>query len=290
MKRSPGREGAASSLCKNVRSCTAYRRVSLVGLIMKLNGKKALVTGAGQGIGQGIAIRLAEEGADVAIDYPRDQDRSGAEETRAAIEKLGRRAPLVQADVSKSADAQRMVAETVEALGGLDILVNNAGIERHAAFLDIAEADYAAVIAVNLNGPFFATQAFARHRRDVKQPGKVINISSVHEELPFPNFTPYCMAKGGLKMMMRNLAIELAPMGITVNNIAPGAIETPINHKLLNDPKLLHALLENIPLGRLGKPSDVAGVAAFLASADADYITGATIVVDGGILWNYSEQ
>jgi len=257
---------------------------------MKLNGKKALVTGAGQGIGQGIAIRLAEEGADVAIDYPRDQDRSGAEETRAAIEKLGRRAPLVQADVSKSADAQRMVAETVEALGGLDILVNNAGIERHAAFLDIAEADYAAVIAVNLNGPFFATQAFARHRRDVKQPGKVINISSVHEELPFPNFTPYCMAKGGLKMMMRNLAIELAPMGITVNNIAPGAIETPINHKLLNDPKLLHALLENIPLGRLGKPSDVAGVAAFLASADADYITGATIVVDGGILWNYSEQ
>jgi glucose 1-dehydrogenase len=118
----------------------------------------------------------------------------------------------------------------------------------------------------------------------------VINISSVHEELPFPNFTPYCMTKGGMKMMMRNLAIELAPLGITVNNIAPGAIETPINSKLLNDPKLLHALLENIPLGRLGKGADVGGVAAFLASADADYITGATIVVDGGLLWNYSEQ
>jgi glucose 1-dehydrogenase len=169
-------------------------------------------------------------------------------------------------------------------------LVNNAGIELHAQFLDITEADYAAVIAVDLDGPFFATQAFARHRRDVKQPGKVINISSVHEELPFPNFTAYCIAKGGLKMMMRNLAIELAPLGITVNNIAPGAIETPINRKLLNDPKLLNPLLENIPLHRLGKPSDVAGVAAFLASADADYITGATIVVDGGILWNYSEQ
>ena len=257
---------------------------------MRLSGKKALVTGAGQGIGQAIAVRLAEEGADVAIDYPREQDRAAAEATCGSIEKLGRRAPLIEADVSRAADAQRMVAAAVEALGGLDILVNNAGIERHAAFPDITEQDYAAVIAVNLNGPFFATQAFARHRRDVKQPGKVINISSVHEDLPFPNFTPYCMSKGGLKMMMRNLAIELAPLGITVNNIAPGAIETPINQKLLNDPKLLNPLLENIPLGRLGKTADVAGVAAFLASADADYITGATIVVDGGLLWNYSEQ
>jgi glucose 1-dehydrogenase len=257
---------------------------------MRLSGKKVLVTGAGQGIGQAIAVRFAEEGADVAIDYPRDQDRAGAESTSGSIEKLGRRAPLILGDVSKPADAQRMVTASVEALGGLDILVNNAGIERHAPFLDVTEEDYAAVVAVNLNGPFFATQAFARHRRDVKQPGKVINISSVHEELPFPNFTAYCMAKGGLKMMMRNLAIELATMGITVNNIAPGAIETPINHKLLNDPKLLNPLLANIPLGRLGKTADVAGVAAFLASADADYITGATIIVDGGLLWNYSEQ
>jgi glucose 1-dehydrogenase len=257
---------------------------------MKLSGKKALVTGAGQGIGQAIAIRLAEEGADVAIDYPRVQDEKAAESTRDAIVKLGRSAPLILGDVSKSADAQSMVAASIEALGGLDILVNNAGIERRAPFVDITEQDYAAVLAVNLNGPFFATQAFVRHRRDVKQPGKVINVSSVHEELPFPNFTPYCMAKGGLKMMMRNLAIELAPLSITVNNIAPGAIETPINHKLLNDPTLLNALLENIPLGRLGQTSDVAGVAAFLASADADYITGATIIVDGGLLWNYSEQ
>jgi glucose 1-dehydrogenase len=257
---------------------------------MRLSGKKILVTGSGQGIGQAIAVRLAEEGADIAINYPRDRDRGAAEATRDLIVKLGRRAPLVQADVSKPADTQRMVAETVEALGGIDVLVNNAGIEIHAPFLDVSEQDYAAVIAVDLNGPFFATQAFARHRRDVKQPGKVINISSVHEELPFPNFTAYCMAKGGMKMMMRNLAIELGPLGITVNNIAPGAIETPINQKLLNDPKLLNPLLENIPLGRLGKTPDVAGVAAFLASADADYITGATIVVDGGLLWNYREQ
>jgi glucose 1-dehydrogenase len=257
---------------------------------MRLNGKKALVTGAGQGIGQAIAIRFAQEGADVAIDYPREQDRKDAEQTAAQVEKAGRRAAIVQSDVSVQADVQRMMDEAVKQLGGVDILVNNAGIERRAPFLDIAEKDYRAVIGVDLDGPFFCTQAFARHRRDVKQPGRVINISSVHEELPFPNFTPYCIAKGGVKMMMRNLSIELAPLGITVNNIAPGAIETPINTKLLNDPKLLNALLDNIPLRRLGKGEDVAGVAAFLASSDADYITGATIVVDGGLLWNYSEQ
>ncbi len=145
-----------------------------------------------------------------------------------------------------------MVEQAVAALGGMDILVNNAGIERNADFVDVTERDYRAVIGVDMDGPFFVTQAFARHRVAVKQAGKVINISSVHEELPFPHFTAYCMAKGGLKMMMRNLAIELAPLGITVNNIAPGAIETPINAKLLNDPKLLNPLLENIPLRPLG--------------------------------------
>jgi len=203
---------------------------------------------------------------------------------------MGRVAASIQADVGQVADARRLVREAVASLGSLDILVNNAGIEKNAAFIDVTEDDYRAVLDVNLSGPFFATQEFVRHRRDVKAGGKVINISSVHEELPFPHFTSYCMAKGGLKMMMRNLAIELAPLGITVNNVAPGAIRTPINQKLLSDPQLLEPLLANIPLHRLGEPSDVAGVTAFLASADADYITGATLVVDGGLLWNYSEQ
>jgi len=255
---------------------------------MKLNGKRALVTGAGRGIGQAIAIRLAQEGADLAVDY-RD-DAADVAETCAEIEKLGRRAFGVQADVAILTQAQRVITDSVRKLGGLDILVNNAGIEKNAAFLDITEEDYQAVLNVNLDGPFFTSQAFARHCRDARQGGRIINVSSVHEELPFPHFTPYCISKGGLKMMMRNLAIELAPLGITVNNIAPGAIETPINSKLLNDPKLLKPLLANIPLGRLGKSADVAGVAAFLASSDADYITGASIVVDGGLLWNYSEQ
>ncbi len=255
---------------------------------MRLTDKRALVTGSDQGIGQGIAIRFAEEGAHVVINYRKNRD--GAEETRAQIEKMGRTASVIQADVSKLEEGQNLVAQSISALGGLDILVNNAGIEKNASFVDVSEEDYRAVVEVNMSGPFFVTQAFARHCRDARHAGKVINISSVHEELPFPHFTPYCMAKGGLKMMMRNLAIELAPLGITVNNIAPGAIETPINKKLLSDPKLLNPLLDNIPLHRLGKPSDVAAVAVFLASADADYITGASIFVDGGLTWNYSEQ
>jgi glucose 1-dehydrogenase len=255
---------------------------------MKLTGKKALVTGSNQGIGQAIALRLAEEGADLIIDYVTHPET--AEETVQTIRKLGRRAVAVQGDISKVADTQRMIAESVEALGGLDILVNNAGVEKHASFWDVTEADYDLVLDINLKGAFFTTQAFVRHRMEVKQPGKVINLSSVHEDLPFPHFTSYCASKGGMKMVMRNLSIELAPYGITINNIAPGAIETPINTSLLHDPAKLKALLDNIPLARLGKTSDVAGVAAFLASADADYITGATIVVDGGLTWNYSEQ
>ncbi len=255
---------------------------------MRLSGKNALVTGSDQGIGQGIALRLAEEGADVAVNYRKNHD--GAEATCAQIRQMGRRTAAVQADVGTIADARRVVEDAIAALGSIDILVNNAGIEKNASFVDVTEEDYREVIDVGMSGPFFCTQSFARHRRDVKGPGKVINISSVHEELPFPHFTAYCMAKGGLKMMMRNLSIELAPMGITINNVAPGAIQTPINEKLLHDPKLLDPLLANIPLKRLGQPTDVAGVVAFLASADADYITGTTIVVDGGLLWNYSEQ
>lgn len=255
---------------------------------MKLSGKRAVVTGSDQGIGQAIALRLAEEGADVVINYRKNQE--GAEETRAKIAGMGRRTQVIQADVSKIEEGRRLVSQSVEALGGLDILVNNAGIEKRAPFVDVTPEDYEAVVDVNMNGPFWIAQAFARHCRDAKHGGRIINISSVHEELPFPHFTAYCMAKGGLKMMMRNIAIELAELGITVNNIAPGAIETPINKKLLSDPKLLEPLLANIPLHRMGKPEDVAGVAAFLASSDADYITGTTTVIDGGLLWNYSEQ
>jgi glucose 1-dehydrogenase len=255
---------------------------------MKLEGKTVLITGGSQGIGQGIAFRLAEEGADIAVDYVGNSESADA--TVAQIQKRGRRALAVQADISSVDQIHSMMKQVVDSLGGVDVLINNAGVEKHASIWEVTERDYDLVLTINLKGAFFASQAFVQHRMAVKKPGKIINVSSVHEELPFPHFTSYCASKGGMKMMMRNLSIEVAPFGITVNNIAPGAIETPINTALLNDPPKLKALLDNIPLARLGQVSDVAGVAAFLASSDADYITGTTVVVDGGLTWNYSEQ
>jgi len=255
---------------------------------MKLQNKVALVTGSSQGIGRGIAVRLAEEGADLVINGRDDDDES--RQTLDQVRALGRRACFIAADVGVVAQCQRLVAQAVEQMGRLDILVNNAGVQKHSPFLEADEADYDLVLNVNLRGPFFLAQAFARHLRDAGGAGRIINNSSVHEELPFPNFTGYCASKGGLKMLMRNLAIELAPLGITVNNVAPGAIETPINRALMNQPEKLAGLLENIPAGRLGQPRDVAGAVAFLASDEADYITGTTLVIDGGLLWNYSEQ
>jgi glucose 1-dehydrogenase len=259
---------------------------------MKLEGKVALVTGSSQGIGQAIAIRLAQEGAQVVINYR--SNPAGAEETLEKVISAGGECHLgghsVKADLGMVEDVRNLIAEGVQHYGKLDILVNNAGIEKHAPFWEVAEADYDAVLNVNLKGVFFATQEMVKHLLASKRTGKIINISSVHEELPFPNFTAYCVSKGGMKMLTRNLAVELGPLGITINNVAPGAIETPINTKLLNDPTKLNALLQNIPLNRLGQPGDVASLVAFLASSDADYITGSTFVVDGGLTWNYQEQ
>jgi glucose 1-dehydrogenase len=255
---------------------------------VKLAGKVALVTGSSDGIGRAIAIRLATEGADIVIDYRSHPD--GAAETKAQVEATGRKGHIVRADMSKIDDVRGLIGESIRQFGKLDVLVNNAGIEKSADFWDVTEADYDSVIDVNLKGVFFATQEIVRHLKETNRPGKIINISSVHEELPFPHFTSYCVSKGGVKMMMRNLAVELGSLGITINNVAPGAIETPINTKLLNNPEQLNAVLKNIPLGRLGKPEDVAALVAFLASPDADYITGSTFYVDGGLLWNYQEQ
>lgn len=254
----------------------------------RLEGKSIAITGGDQGIGRAIAERLAQGGADIAICYR--ANLAGANEVLDEIKKLGRRATAIQCDVGKVADGERFISEAVRQLGKLDMLINNAGLEKHADFWDVTEADYDAVLNVNLKGLFFLTQAFVRHRMQVKAGGKIINISSVHEELPFPHFASYCASKGGLKMLTRNLSVELAPLGITINSIAPGAIETPINKNLLNDPTKLQALLKNIPLNRLGQPSDVAEMAAFLASDDCSYATGTTFFVDGGLLWNYQEQ
>jgi glucose 1-dehydrogenase len=254
----------------------------------RLAGKVAIVTGSGSGIGQSIAIRFASEGATVVVDY-RDHPEQ-ATDTKSKCEAAGGKAITVQADVSIIANTQSLVDQAYQQLGRCDILVNNAGVEIEAAFWDVTEADYDTVLDVNLKGAFFLTQAFVRRLRDAKLPGRVINISSVHEDMVFPHFSTYCASKGGIRMLMRDLAVELGTLGITVNNIAPGAIATPINTKMMADKPELDALLANIPLGRMGTPEEVAGLALFLASDDGAYCTGSTFIIDGGLIRNYHEQ
>jgi len=249
---------------------------------MRLEGKVAIVTGGGSGIGQVIAEQLASEGASVVIDYVGSAD--GAEKTAETINKQHGKGEIYLADVTSVEQTKRLVEEAWSRYGSADILVNNAGIEIRADFWDTTEEDYDKVLGVNLRGPFFLTQAFVRRLRAEKKPGRIINISSVHEDMAFPGFSTYCCSKGGMRMLMRDLAVELGPLGITCNNVAPGAIITPINKSLLENKPKLNALLQNIPLNRLGEPKDVASLVAFLASDEAGYINGATLTVDGGII------
>jgi len=249
-------------------------------------GKVAIVTGSSSGIGQSIAIRLGSEGAAVVVDFLSHPD--AANDTKTKIEAAGGKAIVVHADVSQLVDVQNLVEQAWTQLGGCDILVNNAGVERNAPFWQVSEADYDLVM--NLKGAFFLTQRFVQKLMEAKKPGRVINISSVHEDMVFPNFASYCAAKGGMRMLMRDLAMELGPSGITVNNVAPGAIATPINTKMMSNPTELAALLNNIPLGRMGTPEEVAALVAFLASDEAAYVTGSTYVMDGGLMRNYKEQ
>ncbi len=255
----------------------------------RFDGKVAVVTGSSSGIGQAIAVRLAGEGAAIVIDYHSHPE--GAEDTQKQIAAAGGgRSIIVQSDVSSVAGGQALIAAAFDQLGGCDILVNNAGVEKGADFWDVTEADYDTVLNLNLKGAFFITQALVRRLRDAKKPGRVINISSVHEDMVFPHFATYCAAKGGIRMLMRDLAVELGPLGITVNNVAPGAVVTPINKGLLEDHAKLDPLLRNIPLGRMGTSEEIAGLVAFLASDEAAYITGSTYVIDGGLMRNYHEQ
>ncbi len=249
---------------------------------MGLDGKVALVTGSSSGIGRAIALRLARDGAAVCVNYRKGVDE--ANEVRGQIESLGRPVIVVQADVAKLDDVRRLVGETVGQLGRLDILVNNAGIEIKQPFLEVTEDNYDRVLDVNLKGAFFCAQAAAQQMVAQGGGGRIINVSSVHEDMPMPLHASYTASKGGMRMMMRTICLELAPYQITVNNVAPGAIATPINAATIQNPELLAALLAEIPLKRLGTSEEVADLVAYLASPEASYVTGSTFVIDGGLM------
>jgi glucose 1-dehydrogenase len=249
----------------------------------RLANKVAIVTGSDSGIGRAIAIRFAQEGAAVTINY--HSNAQNANDVKKQIEQDGGRAAVIQGDVSVAADVQKMIDGTVQAFGSLDILINNAGIEfPHPSFLDVTEKEWDLVLGVNLKGPFLCAQAAVRQMQKGGKGGRIVNISSVHEDIPMPGNSPYCAAKGGLRMLMRTLCDELAPHKITVNNIGPGAIATPINKGTLADPEKVKALNAGIPLGRVGQPEEVAGLAVYLASDEAAYVTGASYFIDGGMM------
>ncbi|MDQ2907253.1 MAG: glucose 1-dehydrogenase [Chloroflexota bacterium] len=249
-----------------------------------LDQKVAVVTGSDSGIGRGIAIEFARQGATVVINYAHAKDK--ADEVLQTIQKDNGKAIVIQADVSQYQQALGLIQQAVEHFNRLDIMVNNAGIEMHSPFVDVTEEQFDRVLGVDLKGAFFCAQAAAREMIKRKTPGRIINISSVHEDLPMTQNVPYCCAKGGMRMLMRTICLELAPYNITVNNIGPGAVDTPIDADVKADPQKFHALLDEIPLHRMGQPEEIGKLATYLASDAAAYVTGATYFIDGGLMRN----
>lgn len=249
---------------------------------MRLRDKVAIVTGAGTGIGRAIAIRFAREGAAVVVDYVGEP--GVPKQTEAVIAGLGGRSIAVEADVSRPDQVHHLIEAAVSAFGGLDIVVNNAGIEKKTAFVDYPIEELQKILAVNLVGPFLVCQAAARRMIQQGKGGRLINISSVHEDLPMPGNAAYCASKGGLRMLTRTVAVELAKHAITVNSIGPGAVFTPIDADVEAKPEMERALMAEIPLTRWAKPEEVAGLAVYLASEEAGYVTGSTYFIDGGML------
>jgi len=249
-----------------------------------LEGRRALVTGASSGIGKATALRLAREGAAVCVNYFSDHDADAAGAVVNEITAAGGKAITVQADVGAEADVVRMVGDTAKQLGGLDILVNNAGVENAVATLEMPLQDWERILRTNLTGAFLCLREAGKVMR-AQGGGVIVNMSSVHEFIPWPTYAHYCASKGGLKLLMETAARELAELktGIRVVNIAPGAIATPINQAVLADTEEKHAVEEEIPMGRFGRAEEVAAAVAWVCSDEASYVTGTTIVVDGGM-------
>jgi glucose 1-dehydrogenase len=246
-----------------------------------LEGRSAIITGSSSGIGRSCAIRFAQEGANVVINYYSDKEEGAGAEVVGECEKAGGKAIAVQADVGSEEDAIRLIQSAVDEFGKLDIHVNNAGIENQVPTMEMPLSDWDRVIRTNLTGSFLCMREAGKQMKD--SGGVICNMSSVHEFIPWPGFSHYCATKGGLKLLMQSAAREWAPQGIRVFNVAPGAIATPINNFVLDDPEAKHAVEEEIPLGRFGQPEEIAAVVAFACSDEGSYITGTTLVADGGM-------
>jgi glucose 1-dehydrogenase len=258
--------------------------------MQRLKGQIAIVTGASSGIGRACAIALAAEGASVVVNHPMEKTRADADSVVAEITGAGNTGIAFQADVSKEDQVQAMFRSTIERFGTVDILINNAGLQRDSAFVDMTLEQWQFVLNVNLTGQFLcareAAREFLRRGVDPKRSvasGKIICMSSVHEVIPWAGHVNYATSKGGIMMMMKSIAQELAPQRVRINSIAPGAIKTHINRAAWSTPQAEQALEKLIPYGRVGEPEDIAKVAVWLASDESDYMTGTTVFVDGGM-------
>jgi glucose 1-dehydrogenase len=249
---------------------------------MLLKNKVAVVTGGNSGIGKAIVLELARQGANITIDYISHPEAT--DELEKQVASLGDRAIGVDADVSQIAELERLIAASVNAFGRLDIMVNNAGVETRTSVLDTSEEQYEKVLRINLKSAFFGTQLAAKQMIKQGGGGRIINVTSVHEDWPMPGNTAYCLSKGGMRMLTRTAGVELAQHNILVVGVGPGAVATPINLSTMQDPTLLKKLDGAIPLGRMAQPAEIASVVAFLAGGGASYITATTVFTDGGIM------
>ena len=251
---------------------------------MLLKSKVAIVTGGNSGIGKAIVLELARQGANIVVDYISHPE--AADEVEKQVAALGDRSIGMEADVSKVADLERLISAAVKAFGRLDIMVNNAGIETRTSVLDTSEEQYEKVLDINLKSAFFGTQIAAKQMIKQGGGGRIINITSVHEDWPMPGNTAYCLSKGGMRMLTRTAGVELAPHNILVVGVGPGAVASPINLATMANPAEMAKLNAAIPLGRMAQPAEIASVVALLAGGGANYITATTVFADGGLMQN----
>ena len=254
----------------------------------KLDEKVALITGSDSGIGQATAVEFAKEGANVVITYHTDEE--GANETLKKVQDAGGKGVVLQVDISEEQEVEKMFDRAVEEFGKVDILMNNAAIDGQGITVaDMPTENFDKAIKTNLYGTFFCTRRFVNLVRKQKNKAKIINVSSVHEEIPAPGTAEYCASKGAVRNFTRVLALELAEEGINVNNIAPGMILTPMNEEAIEDDEKRKEQVNNIPMKRAGRPEEIAKLALFLASSDSDYVTGSTYAMDGGLMINLGQ-